>query len=389
MNTLFILTVLCLLVAGSEWLVRHTWMRHLGTALLVILLTAIIANLGLLPTGSTEQAPVAAYEGIFAYVAPISLFWLLLRVNLRAIVRVGLPLLLLFLSGSLGTMAGVIFGLWLTDGPNSIGPLFTALGGMYTGTYIGGSINFNAVALHYNVVREGILYGGAVAADNIVTMIWMAVTLSLPRILAPFWPVRSREQDAPEVSDALIDQDTEHIHPMDLGMTLALGLGSMWLSMQATAWLSSIGWNIPLVLIISIIALIIAQLPVAQKIRGGQLLGLFSVYLFLAVIGAFCDVRALGGLGHLGFVLLGIALLICLFNGIIVFALARILKLDLDMAAVASQANIGGATSALALARSRGRQDLVLPAVLLGALGNAIGTFAGFWMAEQVLPALF
>lgn len=389
MSDLLILTLLCLLVAGSEWLVRHTWLRHLGTALLVILLTAIVANLGALPTGSEAGNPVVVYEIIFSYVAPISLFWLLLKVNLRAILKAGVPLMTLFLTGSVFTMAGTVLGFLLINAPASIGPSFFAVGGMYTGTYIGGSINFNALAIHYNVVRDGVLYGGAVAADNIVTMVWMAATLSLPRILAPFWPVKAQEKDDPEISDAEIDRDTEHIHPLDLGFTLALGLGSMWAAEIAVHWLKTFGWNVPLVLVISVFALIIAQLPIASRIRGGQLLGLFAVYLFLAVIGAFCDIQALGALGNLGLVLLIAAMVICLTNGIGVFGLARAMRWDLDMAAIASQANIGGATSALALARSRGRQDLVLPAVLLGALGNAIGTFAGFWMAEHLLPGLF
>jgi len=52
------------------------------------------------------------------------------------------------------------------------------------------------------------------------------------------------------------------------------------------------------------------------------------------------------------------------------------------MLGIASQANIGGASSALALARSINRTDLQLPAVLVGVLGNAIGTYLGIWVAE-------
>ena len=49
---------------------------------------------------------------------------------------------------------------------------------------------------------------------------------------------------------------------------------------------------------------------------------------------------------------------------------------------VASNANIGGATSAGALAIAIGRGDLRLPGILAGSLGNAIGTYAGFVIAE-------
>ena len=115
---------------------------------------------------------------------------------------------------------------------------------------------------------------------------------------------------------------------------------------------------------------------------------MFAVYLFLTVIGAFCDVNALQNLGALGINLLIFALIIVTVHGLITIAAARLLKLDLDTVAMVSQANVGGGTTALALARSRGRNDLVLPAVLLGALGNAVGTFLGFWAAEQLLPAL-
>ena len=113
---------------------------------------------------------------------------------------------------------------------------------------------------------------------------------------------------------------------------------------------------------------------------------MFTVYLFLAVIGAFCDVHAMAAMGRLGVVLLAFATVAVLVHGLVTLIAARAMKIDLDLAAVASQANVGGSTSALALARSLGRSDLVLPAVLLGSLGNALGTFLGFWAAGVLLP---
>lgn len=389
-DSLYVLTVLCVIVVISEVLVRRTALRYLGTAVLVILVTALVANLGILPAGSTAENPVPVYDGIFAYLAPLAIFWILLRVNLRSVLQAGLPMVVLFLIGSAGTTLGVLVGMAAVAGPDTIGPLYAAVGGMFTGTYTGGSINFNAVALHYDVVREGVLYAGSVVVDNIATTVWMVATLALPRLLAPLWPRKVSGASAPDgplepvrVPDLGIDEDTEAIHPIDLGIVFALGFASLWIS-NALAPLT----GIPSILILTVLALAIAQLPPVTRLRGAQTLGMFAVYLFLAVIGAFCDVRAMADLGQLGVVLLGFATITVLVHGAVILLAARLMRIDLDLAAVASQANVGGGTSALALARSIGRSDLVLPAVLLGALGNGLGTFLGFWAAGYLLPTL-
>jgi uncharacterized membrane protein len=94
-DTIFILIVLCLNVVICEWLAQKPGFRHIGTALLVIVLTAIEANLRIIPTTET---PV--YEGIFGYMAPFSLFLLLLSVNLKDLRQAGLPMLTMYLIGS-------------------------------------------------------------------------------------------------------------------------------------------------------------------------------------------------------------------------------------------------------------------------------------------------
>ncbi|HJR63109.1 MAG TPA: DUF819 family protein [Gemmatimonadaceae bacterium] len=390
-NSLFILAVLSLLVVLSEWLVRRTALRHLGSALLVIVLTAIVANLGVLPTTSSQEAPVPLYDAIFAHVAPIAIFWLLLHVNLRSLLKAGLPLIALFLVGSLGTLAGAVVAMRAVNGAETVGALYGPVTGMFAGTYIGGSVNFNAIALHYDVTRDAVLYGGAVVVDNIVTTIWIMVTLAAPRLFARLW-VRRRTDAAGDtvgqvangparVAAAPIVElaaEVETIDPMRLALVLALGVGAQWVSILVTGALEAIGVSIPSILVITTLALIIAQIPAVSRLSGPRVLGMYAVYLFLAVIGAFCDVRAMAGLGVLGPVLLAFAMMTVLMHGAIVFGVGRLFRMDLDGVAIASQANVGGSTSALALAKSLGREDLLLPAILLGALGNAIGTFMGF-----------
>jgi uncharacterized membrane protein len=255
---------------------------------------------------------------------------------------------------------------------------------MFVGTYTGGSINFNAVAIGYDVMADGTLFAGAVVVDNIVTAVWMMATLALPRLLAPLWP-RGTVAAGHDDDDTLgISTDTELVHPLDLGLLLALGLGAVLIANRLEAATAAAGFGIPSILILTAIALLLAQLPMIERLRGMRLLGMFAVYLFLAVIGAFCDLVRLAEMGGTGLLLLGFATTLVVVHGLVTFGAARLLRLDPDVAAVASQANVGGGTSALAVARSLGRPDLVLPGILVGALGNALGTFLGFWAAATL-----
>jgi uncharacterized membrane protein len=95
------------------------------------------------------------------------------------------------------------------------------------------------------------------------------------------------------------------------------------------------------------------------------------------VIGALCDIGALRSSGALGLWIFLFVLVLIAVHATLVFGASALLRLDPDVAAVASQANIGGSTSALALARSLGRGDLVLPGILVGSLGSALGTYVG------------
>lgn len=376
-DSIFILFVLCLNVIICEWLTRRPGFRHIGTALLVIILTAIEANLHLIPTTET---PV--YEGIFSYITPFALFLLLLSVNLKDLRQAGLPMLTMFLIGSAGTIIGVLVSVWLFAAPNTVGKLFYALAGMFTGTYIGGSVNFHAVALHYGVSKAGNLFIAATAADNIMTALWMAATLALPRFLQSRFPrhlpTGSATEAVGKAGEADPFADAETMSPYDLALLLALGFGSIFLSKQLVTVLPTV----PFVLILTTIALALAQFRVVNKLKGSRLLGLFGIYIFLSVIGAYCDIASLLQDGQLAITLFGMILTLVLIHAVIVFGIGAVFKQDWDVLGIASQANIGGATSALALAKSLNRPDLQLPGVLVGTLGNAIGTYLGILVAE-------
>jgi uncharacterized membrane protein len=378
---LYILAVLSLVLLVSEWLSKKAVFNKFGIALLVIILTALVANIGIIPTVAN---PV--YDGIFEYVAPIALFLLLLDVNLGQLKRVGIPILLVFLMGALGTLLGVVTAIYFIKDQPAFGGAYNALAGMFTGTYIGGSINFNAVALHYNVVGKSVLYTNAVAVDNVITTVWFFITVALPVGLQRLLP-----RQVPEVSDPNIG--TEEARPSDEQAVLNLktlsvwiGLGSfcLYISNVLSDFFAGMGVGVPSILILTSLALLVAQIPAITKLKGNMLLGSWAIYLFLAVVGAFCDIGALSNSGSVALLLFLFVLITLVVHGFVIFGINIFTKYDWQLIAIASQANIGGGTTAMALAKNFNRNELILPAIVIGSLGNALGTYVGFLVAGML-----
>jgi uncharacterized membrane protein len=379
----YLIFVLSIVLFLSEWVSRKPRFRAFGIALLVLVLGAVFSNVGLLPSQANPT-----YDFIFEYVAPASLFLMLLDVNLTQLKKTGLPILILFLLGSLGTVLGVFTAtLVIKDGPLFEG-LYPALAGMLAGTYTGGSINFNAVALHYRVMDQGLVYTSAVAADNVVTTLWFFVTIAVPVFLGRWFPLKKLKPqnantgDSPEAGQIeIVEDDSARLNIQSLSLWIGLSALGLLLTAVLTDFFKTQGWNIPGMIVITTLALLLAQIPVLHRQKGNMFLGSWGVYLFLAVVGAFCDFNALGEAGALALLLLGFIGITMLGHGLVVFLGCYLLKYDWDMAAIASQANVGGGTTAMALAKNFGRNELILPSILIGSLGNALGTYLGFMVA--------
>lgn len=366
----YVVLVLVFNVWLCEWLCRHTRLKVVSSSLLVIILTAIMANLKIVPSASN---PSVVYDFIFQYIAPLSIFFLLLGVKLIDVKKAGVPMTIGFTLGALGTLVGSLVAIWVFDGEELFGDKFYAIGGMMTGTYTGGSVNFNAIALHYDVVRDGAIFIGVVVADNILTALWMVVTISAPGILRKYFPDKESKT---AIGEQATLSEVESIDPLSMAALIVLGLGTVLLS----NYLQGVT-TIPSVLILTTIALILAQTKIIQRLAGAKVLGLLSVYLFLAVVGAFCEIGALADVGDKAISIFGFTVLIVIIHGLVIFGVGRLFKLDWSLLSISSQANIGGASTALALSRSLKREDLLLPAILMGTVGAALGTYLGFFVA--------
>ena len=369
-NPIYVLSVLCFMVILSVYAGKTKIGKQLGgAALLVILLTAVVANFKFIPSASNS---IELYDIIFKYIAPISIFYLLLNVNITSIKKAGLPMVGLFVLGSIATTIGILISWFLLSPQEILGDNGKIIAGMLTGTYTGGSVNFNAIALEYGFQKKGFLYAGTIAVDNVVTAIWIMVTLAIPMFLNKIWNSNVKLNTKVNLNTEKVDNDK--IDSKSLAWLIFLGIGVYYIS----DIISENFIKVPSILILTTIGILLAQTKFISKMKGSQTLGLYLVYLFLAVIGAYCELSAVSQLREVGATLLIFTSLAVLIHGLVFIFIGGLFYRDWEMISIASQANIGGGASAIALAESFDRKELILPAILVGSLGNALGTYLGF-----------
>ena len=373
-NPVYVLTILSLAIVLGVYIAKTQFGKKFGAALIIILLTAVLANLRLIPSASNS---INLYKIIFNYIAPISIFYLLLNINLTSIKQAGFPMVGLFLIGSLATTVGVLLSWFILSPQNVLGEDGKVIAGMLTGTYTGGSLNFNAVALEYDFQEKGILYAGTIAVDNVITTLWIIITLTFPALLSLIWKVKKRSKVKNIISNTTHEKE-EYVNFNSLIWLIFLGFTAYFVSDVISTFLT----QIPSILILSTIGIALAQTKFMSTKKGSRQLGLYLVYLFCAVIGAYCELGAVSELKEIGIILFQFTSLAVLLHGVTIILIGGLLYRDWEMIAIVSQANIGGAPTAIALAETFDRKELILPAILVGTLGNALGSYLGFFVVH-------
>lgn len=376
-------TVLAAATALALWLEhRFGWGRKIGATLLVILFGALLSNLDLVPAGS----PV--YDAIGGPVTSLAIVWLLLAVRLSDLKAAGPKMLGGFAIACAATFVAAVAGTWLLA-PTldaAVRPDAWKLAGVLTGTYTGGSLNFASVGRALELPDS--LFAATAAADNVMTAVWMGATLMLPVWLRRFYPPPPSAEDERRggaaggaagdggqdgVSTSATPSPlslTAVLRPLDVSALLALGLALLWLS-EAIAGVVP---GVPSVVWLTTLALAAAQIPAVRRLEGALPLGVLALTLFFVTIGIG---SRLAEIARVGIEVFWLTLLVVAVHGLLTFGFARLAKIDAETTAVASQAAVGGPSTALALAMARGQHRLALPGMLVGLSGYAAGTYTG------------
>ncbi len=374
-------TAIFALLAGAVALAivleeRTKVFRALGSALVGILLGMLLSNTGIIPGSSP------AYDFLGGPAVSAGIILILLTVDIRSVAQAGPRMLGAFVLGGIGSAIGAsIAALLLAD---AIGPETWKLAGQYTATYTGGGVNFAAVGAALETSGE--LFAAGIAADVTMTAIWMATCLAVPVLFASI-DRREVATSTGSAEDGAEDAEKRpaSLHEMlyssvgaiglfDLAMLALIVLGTLWISDALGAVLAPI----PSVLFLTTISLILAQLPAVRALKGAGVIGNYLVLIFLASNGA---MSVLANIVVIGPPIVYFALATVMVHGVVIFGVGRLVGLDLKTLAVASQANVGGPASAMALAAARGYSDRLLPGVAVGLVGYAAGNYLGLLVA--------
>lgn len=402
-DPLALATLIAALVAlGLALERRFGWAAKVGASLLVILGGALLSNLEIVPLAS----PV--YDLVFGPVTSLAIAWLLLAVDLRDLRRAGPRMLGAFGFAVAATIVGALVATALFARP--LAPDGWKLAGVMVGTYSGGSLNFVSVGRALELPAS--LFTAATAADNLLTGLWMGATLLLPAWLGRFYPPPAdlSGEAPPAESAAAAGDDHEpagasagapgkgrrgHRSPeddtagagglgplhagaplriLDLSLLLTLGLGLLWAADAAETLLP----QVPAVLWLTTFALAVAQLPAVRRLEGALQLGTLALNLFFVAIGIGSRVAEIFRVGPEVFYFTATVVAV---HGLLTNGLARLARFDVETTSVASQAAVGGPSTAMALAIARRQPHLALPGVMVGLLGYALGTYAGLVVA--------
>lgn len=370
--TLF--AVMAAAAAGSLALERrYRWAARVTGPVLAIAAAIALATADVIPRSSP------AYDVVSDWFVPIAIPLLLFRADVRRIFRESGRTFVAFNVAALGTVAGGLVAGLLFAGTV---PHTGALAAIMTGSYTGGSVNF--VALQSIFRPPGELASAAIVADNLVMALYFFVLLATPSI---GWIRRrfpgSRAAAANAGEGAADYWAPRPIALFDLAVNLAAAIAVAALSVKLgdAARASGLSPGVKAVLgtpylYLTTFALLLATLfpRTLGKRPGAEECGTLLLYFFFFVIGAPASVVSIVRDSP---ALLGLCAAMLGANYLVTLGVGKLLRLPLEDCLVACNATAGGPATAAAMAIGKGWTALVLPAVLVGVWGYAIGNYLG------------
>lgn len=326
------------------------------------------------------EATAGAYSSLKNPLLYAMIFLMLLRCDLRKIMKLGPKMLIGFFAAtfSIGfgfVAAHAILKGWL--GSNS----WKSLGAL-CGSWMGGGGNMLAIQAALDVSEGDMAY--ALVMDSVCATFYVMFLLwaiGFSKVFNKWTKADTRAID--EVGMALEEEARSNTKPLlyqNIILLMGSGLLVSALSKEvgtllnnAIPFFDAATWT---VLIVTVLGVLLAMTP-AGKMKGTEELSNVLLYVIIALIASRADLGAMAN-AHI-WLLAGVIILVIHVFIMIIFA--KLLHLDIFTCCVASLANIGGTATAPILAGTYS-SALVPVGIIMALLGYIIGTGGGLMVAH-------
>jgi len=385
-DTWALLALLMVSVALAIWLEqKYQWASKISGAIIALIIALVASNLSIIPTSCPLYDDI-----IWGYAVPMGIPLLLLQCNMKKIWKETGRMMVIFLIGAVGTVAGAFIAYSLL---HSFIPGLEGGAAMMTGSYIGGGVNFAALASEFEV---GEIKAATTVADNLLMALYFFALIFIAGMKFFRKHYSHPHIDAVAANGNLEESQTQaaaywsrkDISLKDIGINFAYSAAVVYAAKLIAGAIGSLIPDTGVVLHmlhtflgseyvwITTVAMAVATFGEKQvaKLSGSQEIGTYLIYLFLFVIGVPASIYKI--ITDTPLLLAFTAIMVCV-NMLFCFVGGKLLKFDLEDIILASNANIGGPTTAAGMAISQGWSHLVGPVMLVGTFGYVIGTYLG------------
>lgn len=326
------------------------------------------------------KSTAATYSSVKNPILYAMLFLMLLRCDLKKIVKLGPKMLVGFFAATISIGLGFVVSFAVFK--DGLGPDAWKSLGALCGSWMGGGGNMMAIEAALDITEESMAY--ALVLDTVCASVYVMFLLWAIGFADQFnrW-TKADVRTIQEVGEALEAEVRANQKPLlwqNILVLLGAGFVVSALSSKAGVLINSVlpffdkaTWT---VLVVSVAGILLALTPFG-KLKGTEEVSNVMLYIIVALIASRADLRALGN-AH---VWLAAGFLILIIHVVILVILAKVLKLDLFTCAVASLANIGGTATAPVLAGAYS-SALVPVGILMALLGYIVGTGGGLIVAR-------